>query len=220
MQGALVFKTANQSIPNAAWTMAVWDDESINGYDIGGFFNPSQPSRLTVPAGVSRVRIQAQSIWQKGNGTGLRQLVVKKNGSFFPGDPIQNGVANNVTTADIGAVSPILNVTPGDYFEVELYHTDGGAIDLLASTGTFFSIESIECCVDEGDGEPETSDIAVGGTITTAGDYKIHVFNASDDLEIIGQPVDDDFEYLLVGGGGPGGYAGGGAGAGGGGAGQ
>lgn len=222
-RGALVFKAypTDQSVPTNTWTMATWADDSTNGYDTDGFFNSSNPTRLTVPAGVTKIRIMAQTIWAMGNGAGFRQVVIKKNGAFFYGDPIVNVLANSATTTDIGCISPVLNVTPGDYFEVELFHTDGGNLALLASTGTFFSIEVIcECDGTTEPEEPETSDIASGGTITTLGDYKIHKLTASENFVVTAQPVSGDFDYLLIGAGAGGGYGGGGAGGGGGAAGR
>jgi len=41
--------------------------------------------------------LTAQAVWYK-TGTGLRQLVIKKNGAFFIGGGVDNRLANDVTT--------------------------------------------------------------------------------------------------------------------------
>jgi hypothetical protein len=144
-RGAMVRKghptPGNQSIPDNVATMVVFHHVD---YDTDSFYSSLTPTRLTVPAGVSKVRLVGQAIFQRGNGTGFRQIVIKKNGQFFPGDPCVNVNANNVTTSDLVAISPVLPVAEGDYFELEVFHSDGAALPLLASTGTFFAIEAVE----------------------------------------------------------------------------
>lgn len=141
-QGAMIRKPypGDQNIPhqvNTFFTFGVVD------YDIGGWWNPAFPTRLTVPQGVTKVRVHAQCIWQ-ANSTGLRQLVIKKNGAFYPGDPCVNVVAAGGTTTDIDTHSPVLMVQPGDYFEAEGFQTSGGVLKLLSSTGTYLAIEAVE----------------------------------------------------------------------------
>ena len=98
-----------------------------------------------------------------------------------------------------------------------------GTIWLRTTTGEMY------CCTDatnnanvwtnigEGTGsKPYTGMVATGGTITTDGDYKVHVFNSSGTFTITTLGDDAALEYLVVaGGGGSGGNGGGGGGAGG-----
>lgn len=143
-KGAMIRKgyptPGNQSIATSTNTFVSFQQVD---YDTDSFYNASNPTRLTVPAGVDKVRVHAQCIWQS-NSTGLRQLVIKKNGAFYPGDPCVNVVAAGGTTTDIDTHSPVLMVEPGDYFEMEVFHTAGSTIDLLASTGTYLAIEAVE----------------------------------------------------------------------------
>ena len=39
--------------------------------------------------------------------------------------------------------SPPLEVEPGDYFELEVWQSSGGNLDLLDANSTFFSIEGL-----------------------------------------------------------------------------
>lgn len=140
-RGALVTKNAgHQWVGHAVtttvdWGNAVYDTDNIK---VG--------NRLVVQPGMSKVRVMCSLVWNGGGlvqGT-LRQVVVKKNGQFFPGDPVGNVPAVWGTTTDIQVSSPVLKVSPGDYFECEAYHLNGSAIELLQSTGTFFAMEVVQ----------------------------------------------------------------------------
>lgn len=90
--------------------------------------------------GISFVRLYAAAVWAR-HPAALRQLVIKKNGQFFPGGAACNRLANHLTTADLQAVSAIVSVVPGDYFEVQVYQMSGAKLPVLASTATWFGIE-------------------------------------------------------------------------------
>lgn len=141
-QGAMIRKTypGDQAIAHQTNTFVTF---GVVDYEYGEWFNSSYPTRLTVPEGVTKVKVHGQCIWQS-NSTGLRQIVLKKNGAFYPGDPCVNVEAAGVTTTDIDAHSPMLEVQAGDYFEMEVFHTAGATINLLASTGTYLAIEAVE----------------------------------------------------------------------------
>jgi hypothetical protein len=87
--------------------------------------------------------LTAQAVWYK-TGTGLRQLVIKKNGAFFIGGGVDNRLANDVTTTDQQTRTAVVDVNAGDYFEVEAYQSSGAAIPVLTSTGTWFELEVVE----------------------------------------------------------------------------
>jgi hypothetical protein len=59
-------------------------------YDTRYFHTAAQPTRLTIPSGVTKVRLTAQAVWYK-TGTGLRQLVIKKNGASSSGVGLTTG---------------------------------------------------------------------------------------------------------------------------------
>lgn len=118
-----------------SWTS---DFNDLNAFDGGN------PTRLTVPEGVTRVRVVA-SITYEGSTVGERVVRVFKNGgTTFPDDAVASGrtEAQNgfwTTYADSGVIS----VTPGDYFEVTTSQTSGGALNVDASPVTFFSMEVV-----------------------------------------------------------------------------
>lgn len=135
---ALVLSLYNQAVqPNPSHDVAA--DWGFVEYDTGGFVHPMQPTRFTIPAGVTCVTIGASVVWEC-NANGMRQFVIKKNGQFMRGGVVFNSPANSRTTADFSGWSAPLMVQEGDYFEVFVYHNLSTPVNLLCSTGTWFSI--------------------------------------------------------------------------------
>ena len=103
-------------------------------------------TRLTVPAGVTRIRLIAQQFWQSAAG-GIRQLEIYKNGASAaaqlprPMTEIESGSVG--TNAITSICSPIMDVVGGDYFETFAYHSYAATISFIGSR-TFFSMEIIE----------------------------------------------------------------------------
>lgn len=146
-RGALVYKNdTNQPVSDSVNTLLTLSDVV---YDTDGFFNPEN-SRFVIPAGVSKVRFRAQTIWAN-NGNGFRQLVIKKNfvdgnlsTGWYPGVPATTVPANPYTTTDISISTPILQVSAGDTFLAEVLQASGAPLNVLKSVGTWFTIEVIE----------------------------------------------------------------------------
>ena len=145
-RGALVttIGIANQNIPNN--TLQFLNFNTIER-DTDGFFNHGAPSKITIPEGVSKVRLLGQVIFGS-NASGLRQIVIKKNyipgGGWYAGVPASTITANNATTTDVHVLTPVLDVMAGDFFQLEAYQTSGTTITALSSVGTWFAIEVIE----------------------------------------------------------------------------
>jgi len=109
-------------------------------YDTDGIWNVGNPSRLTVPAGVSRVRITASmespSAGFTNNSFTMR---LSKNGLNFKGMATQSatlGFNNEVMSFS----SAVIDVIPGDYFEVRLFHSQ----DMDLDVNTSFGMEIVE----------------------------------------------------------------------------
>ncbi|MCF8467411.1 MAG: hypothetical protein K9G33_08435 [Sneathiella sp.] len=139
--GALVTKSANQSVANSSNMALGWNSES---YDTGGFHDNSvNNSRLTVPGGVSKVIVSGQVRWDS-NTSGAREILVEKNGSAtYDGRPFRHIGAQPGRTIQ-GFVSPVLAVTPGDYFEMIAWQDSGASRDIESHASTWFSIQAIE----------------------------------------------------------------------------
>jgi len=137
-RGALVKLTANKSINPATVTAIPWD---ASEYDTDSIWSSTNPTRLTVPSGITKVRISA-NITMQGGAASLIAITTQKNGAGYVG-------ASYITPAvqaDTGAslISPVVSVTAGDYFEVLVYHNDTVSRDVLAYYSTWFTMEIIE----------------------------------------------------------------------------
>lgn len=139
-KGALVSMTANQSINDSAETALTFDEEI---YDTSIFHdNSTNNTRLTVPVGVAKVRISVGVRWAS-NSTGIRLIKIFKNGSSFSGTAINRYLPDN--TSHTALATGVLEVITGDYFEVHVTQTSGGALNIEDSGDqTWFSIEAIE----------------------------------------------------------------------------
>lgn len=117
-----------------------WDTET---YDTDGIWVIGSPSFLTVPAGVTKVRLSASVLAGSVTGNIDTFINLRKNGSVsFVGNPFM--VADTSGTTPRGSVtSAILAVTAGDDFEVELLTTGDSSISILA-TFSWFAMEIIE----------------------------------------------------------------------------
>ncbi len=138
--GALVKKSANQSIPNAVGTYLTFDQEEYDTHAIHD--NVTNNSRLTVPADVTRVQLTANVYWDT-NSTGYRVLTIHKNGTFYQGNPQTRSRPVSGTQHAVNIQSPVLEVSPGDYFEAKVTHTGGGALNLRTGSNTWFSMSII-----------------------------------------------------------------------------
>lgn len=136
-RGALVRKTGTQSITTATTTALTWATAT---FDDATVWSIVTPSRLTVPAGFSRVMIMAGVLWSP-NVSGYRQLDIRKNGALFGGSP--GSTVQAITTADNMAQNVVswCAATPGDYFEAYVYQNSGASLGIGSDSNSWFSIE-------------------------------------------------------------------------------
>ena len=143
-RGALVYNQVSQSIPTTTWTALTMANVE---YDTDGFWDVANPTRFTVPAGVSRVKMYGGTrldIDPNQNFVGVR---VSKNGvQLLP--QIQAGWSSNVTSARTftpAIATPAISVAPGDYLEVEAFHVAGSSQNTNSGVGTTWgAIEVVE----------------------------------------------------------------------------
>lgn len=139
-------KSADQAIANNAWALLTWDTEDID--DLDAHSNSTNNSRITVPAGVTRARINAYISWAN-NLTNAGLIQIERNGSGVQSDARAVAVGNPVNQTRHWLVSSgWLPVTPGDHFEVFVFQTSGGSINVLGPTGqrggrSYFTAEFI-----------------------------------------------------------------------------
>jgi hypothetical protein len=133
---ALVHRTTQQNLTISTpaiinWTSEVADTDAWHD-------NSTNPSRLTVPSGVSKVRVGFNI--QTVSATGPLTVRILKNGSSFLG--MAQVETDTAGTDNVNGWSAILDVTPGDYFECEV--TQGGVSSGVGSVEqNWFAIEEV-----------------------------------------------------------------------------
>ena len=139
IRGALVHKSTNQSIIGGSITTLTFDSEV---YDSDDFHHPAtNTSRITIPSGVSRVRLSGSFKTVTGAASDQSVISMYMNGASFPGAGQKDAEPLTLTTQYVGAVSAILPVSPGDYFELGAFTSGNSTIQ--ASDETWFQVEEI-----------------------------------------------------------------------------
>ena len=138
-RGARVRLSASYNPASTGFVIVSWDTEDR---DTDGFWSLAQPTRLVIPAGVSKIRLMAYIRSQ--NGPTGRYAFFKKNGAYFIGG---GGIGASAATYDISFTSDVINVTAGDYFELELFgstSTVTGGAGSPTGLATWFALQVCE----------------------------------------------------------------------------
>lgn len=134
--GCLLSHSTTQSITSTIAALT-WNTED---YDVGGWHDTgSNPTRITVPSGVSYVRFSC-NIFDADSVTGQFGMYLYKNGS----NSFAGACAAETDTSggdSVSMVSPVVPVTTGDYFELWAFATSSRTTD--ADKRTNFSIEKV-----------------------------------------------------------------------------
>lgn len=147
--GALVVKSADQTTANftAAFTALTWNTET---YDVGGWHDTgSNTSRLTVPSGVTHVKLTgAVGISEITGVTSSVYLAVFKNGDTAAATrainlPVVGPLVMSGGDYQLSLASGPLAVSSGDYFELYILVTSDTSVTVTAGQ-SFFAIEAIE----------------------------------------------------------------------------
>ncbi|WP_439580410.1 hypothetical protein [Elioraea sp.] len=146
-RGALVRRTADATSLTFPW-FAVWQTAV---YDTDSFWSAGNPTRLTVPAGVTRVRLHGSVRLPDAASVGAINLQFLRNGAApsaaFPGTAMWAVRVGGTGFTDNAAflLSPVLAVSPGDWFELRVNRTGlGTPTTVLADAATFMAMEVIE----------------------------------------------------------------------------
>lgn len=135
---AVVYRSTSLSVTNNSWTPVPFDTEYA---DTGGFYSSGTPSRFTIPAGVSLVKLNFQGGFS-ANTTGRRQLRISVNGDVLVPWGLTSVANMDVSYPEyFGVSSPPVAVVEGDYFDAEVYQNSGSNLDLAGGTLCWFSIE-------------------------------------------------------------------------------
>jgi hypothetical protein len=141
----MVYKSGNQTGVNATVGGGVKIGFDSEQYDTSNFHdNVTNNTRLTVPSGVSRVRVFGQLSKANVSGATTTLLTIQPNlaGGATVGIAVQN-VLSSGTASVFQVCSPVLSVAANDYFELQVNQTTDTSIDFQAD-GTLFGIEVVE----------------------------------------------------------------------------
>ncbi len=137
--GARVKKAADQTAANyTTATVIAWDEEIE---DVGGWHNNvTNNSRLTVPTGVTRVRLTG-SLRLNSVTDELHSIDVLKNSAFWDEMPMVQSAPGS-TIAAWNFSSGVIQVVAGDYFEIRLDTVADTSITVL-NQQSWFAIEAV-----------------------------------------------------------------------------
>lgn len=140
-RGALVRSGSNQSAATSTLTPVAFDLEEFDTDAIHD--NATNNTRLTVPSGVTKVRLKGNMAMAGSAGGNERTIRITKNGSTFNGSP-QETNPPSTANGNIGVTTTVLDVVAGDFFELEAFQDSGGALNILFGNFTWFSMEIVE----------------------------------------------------------------------------
>lgn len=139
-RGVTVKLTAVQSVVNNANQTVGW---SATLFDDASFYSGGANTRLTVPAGVTRVRVAFGATFAP-NANGYRRAQALLNGATS-GSGMPSASTVSVGASDntfLGASGGPVVVTPGDYVTLIAFQNSGGAVNLTAND-TWLSMECV-----------------------------------------------------------------------------
>jgi hypothetical protein len=135
--GARVYNNATQSIPNATFTALTFNSEYFDT-DAMHTSTGANTSRLT--ATTTGKYIVTANVGLSANAVGTRLVGIKLNNSTFVAQQTWAGFTGD---SNIVSVSATISMNVGDYVEVFVYQTSGGALDTVffdQSTPVFSAI--------------------------------------------------------------------------------
>ncbi|UTC28368.1 putative tail protein [Brevundimonas phage vB_BpoS-Gurke] len=167
-RGALVERTTD--LTSVTWPTTVpWQAATA---DTDGFYTTGAATRLTIPAGITKVRISAHIAFTLTGNTGSVYGAIHRNGvAIKTGRSTARQNTLGFTNNEIYVTTRIVSVVPGDYFEIYANSNISGVNSIL--TSSWLQLEVIES------------------------DYAINPPEALDDLTdvTLGTPVQD---YVLT----------------------
>ena len=143
-RGAMAHKSSTQSVPDdsANFTTVLFE---ATQHDTDSIHNGAvNSSRLTVPANVSKVKLNFQIALDSIGDTGRVFSKTVMNGSGFIGDILIAAEPPLASTKTyLSGETSVVNVSAGDYFELEILQNSGSAQD-IDNGATWFSMQIIK----------------------------------------------------------------------------
>jgi len=127
-------KTSTQSISSGSVTLVTWNPQS----DIHGFWNSSQNNRITIPSGITKVRLSCLLNVDDLREVRIHYIQLLLNGSVI--EEHEYGWENSSRDRYLKIVSRILDVSTSDYLQIRLYQNSGSSRNILTSN-TYLQVE-------------------------------------------------------------------------------
>jgi len=124
---------SSQAIPNATWTAATWDVETIDGQ--GMHANGSNPESI-FPNGAGWYDVSFSVVFGE-NATGVRQARILRSGGSLPGGQYAAVALSGADTTVSGRCLVYLSASQN--VRVEVYQNSGGAINVLRPNSQLFA---------------------------------------------------------------------------------
>jgi hypothetical protein len=128
-------------------TIVAWDGTSR---DTDGFWDAAEPARLTVPAGVTKVRLSAFVMLTATSNAGAILLTFRKNRTGTDALQIEGAAESHIRHSSTGfsrnsaaAFTDVLDVVPGDYFDLRVNISGLGTVNTILAD-SWFAIEVVE----------------------------------------------------------------------------
>ncbi len=131
-------KTSTQSINNSTDTALTWGSEDADPWALHS--TSSNTSRLTVTAPLAGVFSVRAVIEFASNATGFRRVDLRKNGSSTPLCITSAGAVNGAST--VVQAESMVQMVSGDYLEVFVQQSSGGALNVSATTEATTYVEA------------------------------------------------------------------------------
>jgi hypothetical protein len=135
---AAAIRTAAQTLTTGQVANVTFESTT---FDIGGMWNPSFPTRLTVPPGGEGLYLVVGLAPFAANAAGQRQIQLLKNGNAI------NATVANVPAAAAFTVAvemtQLATAIAGDYFELLVYQDSGGFLNVSSLQMTAMKLAAL-----------------------------------------------------------------------------
>ena len=144
-RSATVCPSANQSIPNGVGTYLNQFNTTLTNDD--SEWSSGAQDRLTVSRPLARVRIIATVTWAANPGNQTLLQIVKNTSAVIASSSLGNGPYDSLSSWDVPVV-------PGDYFQLLVQQSSGGAVNVLGASfvndrcfPAVMTIRNRHCCI-------------------------------------------------------------------------
>ena len=130
-RGCRVYRNANQSIPNAAFTPIAFTTEI---FDKGGCWSVAQPTRLVAPRDGYYVAEANVSLDNAGDTDGQRALTIRSSAGDYLGMVSRIAAAAAEGHMNFQVHTGLIYLVAADWVTIELYQNSGAAKNVLAAS--------------------------------------------------------------------------------------